>query len=168
MELQIIDYYNETPECFKTIEKLNDEFNQLQNINDKLKNKLDNYLPIRVYYSNKEWLNKTNEFYLSLEKGINQIIINDQGYLEVYNQYRIPCQIHFMIENALNILTKQKNKKWCRNIPHRITLSLDAFIKSMTLIPCQGMCNEMKLSELIYKNIEYQFNEILDLIPKFI
>ena len=26
-EPQIIDYYNETPTCFKTIEKLNDEYN---------------------------------------------------------------------------------------------------------------------------------------------
>ena len=109
---------------------------------------------------------KKKEFYVSLEREIHQIIIDNKGYLEVYNQFRVPYQIHFVIEKALNILTNHENKKWCRNIPHRITLGLDAFIKSMELIPCQGMCNEVNLSKIIYENIEYQFNEILNLIPK--
>ena len=35
-EPKIIDYYNEIPECFKTIEKLNNEYNELQDENSRL------------------------------------------------------------------------------------------------------------------------------------
>ena len=35
-EPKIIDYYNEIPECYKTIENLNNEYNELQDENSRL------------------------------------------------------------------------------------------------------------------------------------
>ena len=42
-EPKVIDYYNETPECFKTIEKMNNEYNKLENEYDKIKKELEFY-----------------------------------------------------------------------------------------------------------------------------
>ena len=43
MEPQIIDYYNEIPTNINVIEKMNEELQELQEENDKLKEKLIQY-----------------------------------------------------------------------------------------------------------------------------
>ena len=47
MEPQIIDYYNEEPQMMKIIEKMNEEFSDLQNEYEKLKKELNDY---KKYY----------------------------------------------------------------------------------------------------------------------
>ena len=43
MEPRIHEYYQEQPECMKTIDKLNEEYLELQNNYDKLKKELEFY-----------------------------------------------------------------------------------------------------------------------------
>ena len=50
MEPQIIDYYNDMPSGVHIIDKLNDEFNELQKVNDELKKEVEKYkiVPLRI------------------------------------------------------------------------------------------------------------------------
>jgi len=71
MEPQIIDYYNETPSGVTVIEKMNEEFAQVQKENNILKNDLcmnSEYGRPTVEYESEEVLeNKKNELYKNLK-----------------------------------------------------------------------------------------------------
>ena len=49
MESQIIDYYNETPHGINVIDKLNEEYSELQSKYDNIKSTTDRYIaPIHI------------------------------------------------------------------------------------------------------------------------
>ena len=56
MEPYIIDYYNEMPSCYHTIEKLNTEFKTLQNEKDLLEDDILTFIPDRLNISYDEFL----------------------------------------------------------------------------------------------------------------
>ena len=169
MEPEILDYYNELPSCFKTIEKLNEEFNILQKENNNLKDKLTLYNKPKIIYNNlEEWMDVVNNSKLLIETEINNIIIQNNGFVEIYIDYCIPFAISNIIENALSIITKHNNLPWCYLSSNNIINSLNAFIYSMKYYPSAILSNPEYLSDIILKHIEFLFDEIISGIPKFI
>ena len=84
MEVNIIDYYNETPIYFKTIEKLNDEFSDLQIENNKLKLELNEYKTPKIIYSNfLEWQNLKSTSFIGLKNDLFNLIINKEEYMSI-------------------------------------------------------------------------------------
>lgn len=70
MEPQIIDFYYETPSCFRTIDKLNNEYNLLyenyniiKNENEILKKKIENYESIIAVIYHLKKKNNYNKFF---------------------------------------------------------------------------------------------------------
>ena len=174
MESQIIDYYNELPQIVNVINKMNEEFEDLQDKYDKIENELDYYkIPKVLYKSKEEWDNKCKEINEMLKKEITKSIVEKEEYREVYNIFNCPESIRCICEKALNGLTKNENlkndsiSKWSYNKSYEMKHNINAFIQGMTEIPCPGMCNEINLSKIIYKNISYQFTCVLDDIPRF-
>ena len=77
MEPQIADYYNEMPASINVIDKLNEEFIELQDEYNKLKNELERIKPPKVLYSSyEEWDKKNDETFKLIKKDINKWINN--------------------------------------------------------------------------------------------
>lgn len=125
MEPQIIDHYNELPQSVHVIDKMNEEFSELQKENDKLKENLNNLpeldymkrfqMPVIIYDDYKE--------YKSF-----QSLISMFGDFAVLNGNSAGCGLTMddeSIQNiimALNVITQYKNPVWCE---YRIKISLD-------------------------------------------
>ena len=76
-----------------------------------------------------------NNSKLLIETEINNIIIQNNGFVEIYIDYCIPFTISNIIENALSIITKHNNLPWCYLSSNNIINSLNAFIYSMKYYP---------------------------------
>ena len=80
MEPQIIDFYNEMPSGVNVIDKLNEEFNNLQNEYNKLKNELEKDKPPKVLYSSYEEWDKTNaDAFKLIKKDIHKWVNGEYG-----------------------------------------------------------------------------------------
>jgi hypothetical protein len=168
MEPLMTEYYNEIPSCFKTIEKLNEEFNELQKQNDKLKDKLEPYVSPTVFYSNlEEWKNAKENVQLLINTEINETIIENNGFIEIYDKYNIPSSINIAIEEGLQILTKNTHISWTYLTAYNIVNSIRAFLYSMSFYPCQVISNPDNLVNIICKHIEYIIETLTSNIPQF-
>ena len=168
MEPQITEYYNEIPSCFKTIEKLNEEFNVLQKQNDKLKDKLKPYVSPTVFYSNlEEWINAKENAQLFINTEINEIIVENNGFIEIYDKHNIPSSINIVIKDGLQILTKNTHIYWTYLTAYNIRESINAFLYSMTFYPCPVISNPDNLTNIICKHIEYIIESLTSNIPQF-
>ena len=148
MEPQIIDYYNETPHVINVIDKLNEEYSELQSKYEYIKSITNRYIaPIHIA--------KTFDEYKKYEKTLDEEfpkkvreILNDKKYglLAIYNLDPYPGPVYDRIKhnswkyicskykshdkewcsdkivNELDNITKNKNRKWCED---RINLSLE-------------------------------------------
>lgn len=169
MEPKLIDYYNEIPSCFKTIEKLNKEFSDLQEYNTFLKDKLKIYIKPTVLYNNiDEWNYTLINAKLLLETELNEIIIENNEYIEIYNNINIPLSINILIKDVINILVKNTNIPWSYFISDNIIISIKGFIYSMKYYPNTSIFNPVYLSEMIYKHVEYMIEFYTYDIPRFI
>ena len=169
MEPQLIDYYNETPSCFKTIEKLNKEYDELQKYNTFLKDKFKMYIKPTVLYDNiEEWNYNLSNAKLLLQTELNEIIIDNNEYIEIYYKINIPLSINLLIKDVINLLIKTSHLPWSYFITYNIVTSIKAFIYSMKYYPNISILNAEYLSEMIYKHIEYMIEFYTYDIPRFI
>lgn len=169
MEPKLIDYYNEIPSCFKTIEKLNKEFNEVQEYNTFLKDKLKMYIKPTVLYNNiEEWNYNLSNAKLLLETELNEIIIDNNEYIEIYNSINLPLSINKLIKDVINILIKNNNLPWLDYITCNIVTSIKGLINSMKSYPITSFFYPEYLSEIIYKHIEYMIEFYIYDIPRFI
>jgi len=110
MEPQIIDYYNETPSGVNVIEKMNEEFAQVQKENDELKKQLD-------VYKQKEERNKYPIVIYKDQEELDRI--KEEAYSEFYsdlinvsfNPHCIHPHLMYTIERLLHKLLKDKERK---------------------------------------------------------
>ena len=177
MDPQIIDYYNEMPNVINVIDKMNEEFLNLQENFDIINKELQNYQTPKIQYNSKqEWNNKCNEVKNYFEKEITKIIIENQEYKFIYETHKCPVSIRLICEKALNKLTKnekyenQSISKWSRTKSYQIEENINSFLQSMKIIPCPEICNENNLVKIICKNILWQYRpqgNILSNIPTF-
>ena len=161
MEPYIIDYYNQMPSCYHTIEKLNTEFETLQKENDLLENDLLNFIPERLNISYDEFLKRRKSALLSIKLKLKEQIIDKQKFIYIYSTFRCPYQLILIIEEAFNTIS-QENLKWSYDKSSSIVFTIDTFISSMSLYPCAILSNENILCDIIYKIIEKQFIESLN------
>ena len=172
MEINIIDYYNKTPIYFKTIEKLNDEFSDLQIENKKLELELYEYKTPKINYSNFiEWENLKKNSFIELKNNLFVLIINNREYLSIYNHFKCSLNIKNIITKCLKKLLKEKDNnlilKWIYKLSSKIIKNIDIFLQSMTLYPCTIISNEKYLSNIIFENIKLQIIENTKEIPLF-
>lgn len=185
MEPQIIDYYNETPHGINVIDKLNEEYDQLQSKYEYIKRITNRYIsPIHI--------TKTFDEYKNYEKILNKEfpekireILNHQGYglLAIYNLDPYPGDVYHRIMhnswiyicskydnsdkecfkgkivNELDNITKNKNRKWCED---RINLALEICLSKYESI------NDDNSEEIIDDLIHHILNdEGCDYLPYF-
>ena len=177
MDPQIIDYYNEMPYGIKIIEKLNEEYNDLDDFNRTLLVELQYYrTPNILYPSLKEWEDKMKEVDTFIQEEVTRTIVDKQGYNEVYQSLTCPISIYIIIEKALNQLTNNEDSKnhaisrWTYSKSHEIVSSITSFIQGMALYPSEALSNENCLADIIYKSIQWRlFNKdgLLNELPVF-
>lgn len=172
MEINIIDYYNETPTYFNTIENLNKEFNDLQIENNKLKLELNEYKTPKIIYSNfLEWENLKKKYINEFKKDLFNIIIHKEEYMSIYNHHKCSLNIKTIVIKCLKNLLKESDNnlilKWIYKLSATIIKNIDIFLQSMTLYPCKVISNEEYLSNIIFENIKLQIIENTKEIPLF-
>lgn len=176
MEPQIIDYYNETPHGINVIDKLNEEYSELQSKYDTIKSITDRYIaPI--------YISKTLDEYTKYEKILNEEfpkkireLLNDKEYgllkiLKIrefsdclYTRFKFlqkPEREFFIdkIVNELDNITKNKNRKWCED---RIDLALEICLSKYVSI------NDENNEEIIYDLINHIVNDWAELTSFYI
>jgi hypothetical protein len=182
MESQIIDYYNETPHGINVIDKLNEEYSDLQSKYESIKSYNNRYIaPIQI--------SKTFDEYKKYEKNLNEEfpekireILNDKesGLLAVYRVPSCPigqvyskligCGWAFYcnsgeewckdkIINELDNITKNKNRKWCED---RINIAFETCFAKFNTISSTNV--EKVIDELIHHILN---NEKCNLLPDF-
>ena len=111
MEPQIIDFYNEMPHSVNVINKLNEEFNELQNSYEIMKKKLKKYemhKPPIVYFNNREELD-------SLIINCKEIIKNNLNKEEIpigCIKHGFLTKLGYIICRGFKIITKEDTWSW--------------------------------------------------------
>lgn len=189
MEPNIIDFYNETPHGVNVIDKLNEEYDELQKKYDKLYDKIKKYIiPIIItenyekyqYYisllfihfgnSVRELLNNhQNGLFQLLESRIEDLFIEsdilydfwDNLCTEYYHRRTKTCQDEII--NALNEITKNVNKEWCTT---RIEVAFETCLKKHTIygLDCINQKNEI-IEDLIRHIINGDEEGNVDYLP---
>ena len=145
MESQIVDFYNELPHGINVIEKMNEEFSQLQKENEIIKEKLNSLpkldymknfqMPVIIYDNYKEYLtyirciDMVSEF--SILDGSNAVGLDMEN-----------ADIKQIIQ-VLDVLTMGKNPIWCE---YRVKISLDLYNSFMF---------QEEFGECIFKNLVF-------------
>ncbi len=117
MEPQIIDYYNEMPSGTNVINKLNEEFNELQIENQELNQKLKKLTRPKVLYNSaQEWIQACYCMSENILRELNELIVNDEfefshmkGFNGITPRQRI--NLNTIIEMEMGKLYKIKNYK---------------------------------------------------------
>lgn len=145
MESQIVDFYNELPHSINVIDKMNEEFSELQKENEIIKEKLNSLpkldymknfqMPVIIYDNYKEYLK-----YISLIDmfGRFHIFHHDNAFDVEFNDTDIQNIIL-----ALNVLTMGKNPIWCE---YRVKMSHDLYNSFMI---------EEDETDLVFKNLVF-------------
>lgn len=184
MEPQIIDYYNETPHGINVIDKLNEEYDQLQSKYEYIKSITDRYIaPIHIaktYDEYKKYEKKLDEEFPKKVRGI----LNDKEYgiLAIYNIDKYPAtNVYHTVNhnkliynrhkdkilddeewfqdkliNELDNITKNKNRKWCKD---RIDLSIQICLSKYDIINQEN--NEEIIDDLIHHILNDENNDYL-------
>jgi len=181
MEPQIIDYYNETPHGINVIDKLNEEYSELQSKYDTIKSITDRYIaPIHIAKTfdeykkyekilNEEFPEKIREILNDKEYGLLKILkirgFSDCLYTRcLYTRFKFlqnPEREFFIdkIVNELDNITKNKNRKWCED---RIDLALEICLSKYDTI------NDKNSEEIIDDLINHIVNDWDDLTSFYI
>lgn len=136
MEPSIIDYYNELPNGINVIDKMNLELQELQNKYDEITNKFR--IPYKICESVQEYDDYDTKIYIEFKDNLKKILLDkDIGVKAIsnsndsYNEISIlrlkrGYKIRFLLDkiiDELDILTENKNKKWCKT---RIDTAFDS------------------------------------------
>ena len=119
-------------ECKDIIDKLNEEFDALQDKNIKLEKKLEEFEHPKFYYdTEKEWDNKWDAFNENLDTQLNENVKWNYWLSgKIHNDSGIWSGIYWILEEELNELTDNKNSKWCRDISNLICVSIESILES--------------------------------------
>jgi hypothetical protein len=185
MEPQIIDYYNESPHGINVIDKLNEEYDQLQSKYEYIKSIINRYIaPIHIAKTFDEYKKYEKTLYEEFPKKVREIL-NDKKYglLAIYNLDPYPGSVYNRIThnswiyicskykshdkewcsdkivNELDNITKNKNRKWCED---RINLALEICLSKYEYINDDN--NEEIIDNLIHHILNDENN---DYLPKF-
>tara|TARA_Y100000389_G_C17292846_1_gene428909 strand:- start:97 stop:753 length:657 start_codon:yes stop_codon:yes gene_type:complete len=126
MESQIVDFYNELPHGINVIEKMNEEFSQLQKENEIIKGKL-NSLPELDYMKNFQMpviIHDNYKAYLTYIRCID--MVSEFSILDGSNAVGLDMEnadIKQIIQ-VLDVLTMGKNPIWCE---YRVKIALDLY-----------------------------------------
>ena len=185
MEPQIIDYYNETPHGINVIDKLNEEYDQLQSKYEYIKSITDRYIaPIHIaktFDEYKKYEKKLDEEFPEKIRGILKDEKN--GLLVIYNLDPYPGSVYDRIMhnswiyicskykshdkewfqdkiiNELDNITNNKNRKWCED---RINIAFEICLSKYESI------NDENSEEIIDDLIHHILNdENNDYLPEF-
>ena len=155
MEPQIIDYYNEIPSGVNVIEKMNEEFAQVQKENDELKKQLD-------VYKQKEERNKDPIVIYKDQEELDRI--KEEAYSEFYSdlmkvnfEYGLFPHLNFAVERLLHKLLKDKERK--SNWPYCKSGDIPIFISNIIkpLKDSNGYLDYDLIYDMIKNNIEKMF-----------
>jgi len=146
MEPQIIDHYNDLPQFAKVIDKMNEEFTELQSENEELKRELEKYKIMIPYIPDfnikiitKRQVNDYLELFDEIKENINEHLytykkagaIADEEYdlkdLCVNSHELIEILFDGLNENGSNL---NISREWCE---YRIKNSLDKFKSVLSL-----------------------------------
>ena len=179
MEPQIIDYYNETPHGINVIDKLNEEYSELQSKYDTIKSYNNRYIaPIHIAKTFDEYKKYEKILNEEFPKKVREILNEDEcGILAIYNIDPYPGNVYHKVKNntliynrheykmldqewfqdklinELDNITKNKNRKWCED---RINLALEICLSKYDIINKEN--NEKIIEDLIHRilnNNEY-------------
>jgi hypothetical protein len=154
MEPQIIDYYNETPHGVNVIDKLNEEYSELQSKYDNIKSYNNRYIaPIQIAKTYDEYLKYKKILNEEFPDKIREILNNqDYGLIAVYKLPSCPIgQVYSKLMecgwtfysssdkewcvdkmiNELDNITKNKNRKWCED---RINIAIETCLAKFNTI----------------------------------
>ena len=175
MEPQIIDYYNELPQSVNVIDKLNQEYDELQSKYEYIKSITDRYIaPFQIAKTYDEYKKYEKILDKELSENFKEILKDVEcGILAIYNidlchtnlyhnvshnswvyicsKYKSPNQEWFKdkLINELDNITKNKNRKWCID---RINLVIEICLSKYDNI------NEENNEEIIDDLINHIFN----------
>ena len=175
MEPQIIDYYNETPHGINVIDKLNEEYSELQSKFEYIKSITDRYIaPVQIAKTYDEYKKYEKILDEEFPKKVREILKDvEYGILAIYNIDKNPTDVYHTVNhnkliynrhkdrivdeewfqdkliNELDNITKNKNRKWCKD---RINLALEICLSKYDNINEEN--NEEIIDDLI--------NHILD------
>uniref|UniRef100_A0A6C0C4B4 Uncharacterized protein n=1 Tax=viral metagenome TaxID=1070528 RepID=A0A6C0C4B4_9ZZZZ len=128
MEPQIIDFYNEFPHSINVIEKMNEELSEIQDDNNQLREKLNEYTdPIVIYEDEQEFIrvkeNACSDFHDELHKiGLTPRFIHPR--------------LMYIIGDLLDKLLKNNRKniitnKWIFAKSHEFQSLVEAMVEPM-------------------------------------
>lgn len=182
MEPQIIDYYNETPHGINVIDKLNEEYSELQSKYESIKSYNNRYIaPIHIAknydeykkyekFLNEEFPEKIREILNDKESGLLAVYrVPPCPFGQVYNKL-IGCGWAFYcnigkewckdkIINELDNITKNKNRKWCEE---RIKIAFETCLGKFNTISSTNV--KKVIDELIHHILN---DENCDYLPDF-
>ena len=151
MEPNIIDYYNELPNSVNVIDKMNLEFEELQNKYKQITNKFK--IPYKISKSIEEYKKYDNKIRIEFKNNVKNILLDkDMGVEVISNSDDLPLYRGISMEklerglfmthyskdslidkiiDQLDILTDNKNKEWCKT---RINTVFDILTNSKNRI----------------------------------
>lgn len=175
MEPQIIDYYNETPHGINIIDKLNEEYSELQSKNNRY------VAPIHIAKTFDECLKYDKILNEEFPEKIREILKDEEyGLLSIYNLDPFPFDIYSRlmhnswiyicsnydnsekecfkdkIVNKLDNITKNKNRKWCED---RINLAFEICLSKYDTINDEN--SEEIIDDLIHHILNDEGNDHL-------
>lgn len=184
MESQIIDYYNETPHGINVIDKLNEEYSELQSKYESIKSYNNRYIaPIHIAKNyddykkyekilNEEFPEKIREILNDKEYGLLAVYILDpypgsvydriihNSWIYICSKYDNSCKgwCKDKIFNELDNITKNKNRKWCED---RINIAFETCLSKYDTI------NDENSEEIIDDLIHHILNDENPSLPDF-
>lgn len=136
MEPQVIDYYNELPQSVNVIDKLNEEYAELQKKYDYIKWINSGYIaPIIIVTTLEDYIKYTEYFFFEFPRKVEEILNDkDKGVKPLFDGVFRDWSFYLeelewcidKIIDELNNITKNKNKKWCED---RVNLGFQICLK---------------------------------------
>ena len=119
-------------ECKYVIDKLNEEFDALQDKNMGLEKKLEELEHPKFYYdTEKEWDNKWDAFNENLDTQFNENVKWEYWTIgQMHNDAGIWSNIYPILQDELSELTNNKNSKWCRDMAYLVSVSIESILES--------------------------------------
>jgi len=191
MDPQIIDFYNELPQGVNVIDKINEEFNELQKKYNELEDKVNQFKAPYIIVETIEKYKKyddiiSNQFRIKIkdfledkEMGLFAIVNNSNGIdcNTIYDKYnngtRLAGTCREKIINELNNITNNKNKEWCEC---RVWTAFESCLKKYSNLefspnrrsPILELMIPVAMNEddIIENLIHHIFNEDDDFLPE--
>jgi len=155
---------------------ISDKMNEITS----LKQSLSKYETPKVEYSSMgEWDTTLQEACITLKKGLDEWIVEDNFEYQHMSYQGMTSRQHFgippYIEQALNSMTKNNNKEWACNVSYEIYRGIEGFIhgfiESGVWDIIYSQLDPPTMSNMIYHNIKWQLgehsNSILESVPIF-